>query len=200
MMLGLIGSDVQIDAIVEENSQVVGVENDIVMHEGPCSVLAIPKHPDQQPPTEEEVNEPLYVPPSDPNDPTVPVDPCVDTDPAEAPAGPASLSNISETILRPSCIFSSCHGATQPAAGLNFEAPQLHSHLLAHNVVADTPMALVAPGAPDQSWLLQLLSRCEPQNSQGNPVSHMPLNSPKLLAPGQVNQVRAWIEAGAPNN
>ncbi len=200
MMLGLIDSEVQIDAIVEEDSQVIGVEDGVVMHEGPRDILAIPKHPDQQPPTPEEIEQPLYIPPSDPGDPQVPVDPCVDIDPAAPASGPVTLSNIRDTVFRPSCVFSSCHGEAGPSAGLNLEADDLHTELLNHDVTANTQYPLISPGAPDQSWLLHLLSQCEPKNQDGGAVSHMPLNSPRLLDAHLVNNVRAWIEAGALDN
>ncbi|MGB1274211.1 MAG: VCBS domain-containing protein, partial [Nannocystaceae bacterium] len=200
MMLGLIGSEVQIDANVEGGSEVVGVEDGIVMNEGPCDILAIPKHPSQQPPTADEIDAPLYVPPSDPDSPTVPVDPCVDIDPALPPTGPATLSSIRETVFTPSCVFSSCHGATNPAAGLNLEAEDLYAELTGHKVLAATDLPLIDPGAPASSWLLHLMATCAPTDRHGNAVRHMPLNSPRLLDPGLVNKVRSWIDSGAPSN
>ena len=200
MMLGLIGSDVQIDANVESGSQVVGIEDDIVMHEGPCDILAIPKNASQQPPTPEEIERPLYVPPSDPDGPTVPVDPCIDIDAAAPATGPSTLSSIRDTVFTPSCVFSSCHGATQPAAGLDLESEDLYAQLTNHTVLGQTDLPLLDPGSPETSWLFQLVSQCAPVDKKGMPVSHMPLNSPRLLNPGVVNKIRGWIASGAPNN
>lgn len=200
VMLGLMDGDALLDANVSSDSQVVGVEQGVVMNEGPCTILAAPKSPSQGPPTPEEIEAPLYVPPSDPGEPTVPVDPCIDIDPAAAVEGPATLSSIHETIFVPNCTFSSCHGSQAPVAGLDLDATDLHGSLLSHPVQANTDLSLVDPGSPETSWLYQLIAQCDPLDRDGVSVRHMPLNSPRLLDPGLVAKVRQWIEGGAPNN
>ena len=77
-------------------------------------------------------------------------------------------------------------------------AEDLHTELLGHAVQASTALPLVAPGDPDGSWLVRVLSQCSPTDDAGNLRSHMPLNAPVLLDDGLVNAVRAWIAAGAP--
>ncbi|MGB1015437.1 MAG: hypothetical protein ACPG4T_14975, partial [Nannocystaceae bacterium] len=200
VMLGLADSQTMLDASVSSGSNVVGVDGGVVMNEGPCGIVAAPKNPSQGPPTPEEIEGPLYVPPSDPDAPTEPFDPCTDIDPGAAPTGPATLTNIADTIFGPSCVFSSCHDPQNPVAGLNLAAENLHTTLLAHPVAANTDFPLVDPGSPETSWLYHLLATCDPLDRDGLSVRHMPLNSPRLLSPGLVAEVRAWIEAGAPAN
>jgi hypothetical protein len=60
-------------------------------------------------------------------------------------------------------------------------------------------MALVEPGDPDNSWLYQILSECEPMGQNGV-VTHMPRNSPVLLDDRSIALVREWIAAGALND
>jgi len=125
---------------------------------------------------------------------------CVDHDPAAAAHMPATLSSVRDTLFASSCTFSSCHGGPNAAAGLNLRADDLHAALLDHDVKAATARPLVAPGDPDGSWLVELLTRCEPTDDAGNVVAHMPRNAPTLSDPALVAKVRAWIAAGAPND
>jgi hypothetical protein len=81
---------------------------------------------------------------------------------------------------------------------LDFTAPGLHATLMGHDVQANTSMPLVAPGEPDRSWLLRLISECEPMDDAGNIVAHMPRNAPVLLDEVLIATVREWIEGGAP--
>ena len=79
-------------------------------------------------------------------------------------------------------------------------APDLHTHLLGHEVKANAGVPLVDPGNPEGSYLYQLISQCKPKDADGNEVAHMPLNAPFLSDPKLVAQVRDWIAAGAQNN
>ncbi len=200
VMLGLADGRALIDANVSGDSKVVGVDGGVVMNEGPCTILAAPIAELQGDPTQEEIDGPLYVPPSDPAEPSDPVDPCIDIDPQGPAEGPVTLSSVRDTIFAANCVFSSCHGAQNPVAGLNLEAVDLHGELLNHPVLANTDFPLVDPGSPETSWLYTLVSTCEPLNRDGVAVHHMPLNSPRLLDAALVGKLRAWIEAGAPDN
>lgn len=199
VMLGLADSAVLMDASVQSGA-VVGDQDGVVMNEGECNAIGLPKNEAQGLPTPDEIAAPMYVPPSDPADadlPPVPV--CVDQDPETPPHEPATLASISATLLESSCSFSSCHGPNG-AGGIDFRATDLHAELLDHQVNANTAMPLVDPGKPDNSWLYKLLSQCEPTDDDGNPVTHMPYNAPTLADPKLVAKVRAWIESGAPAN
>ncbi|MCB9751556.1 MAG: hypothetical protein H6713_16405 [Myxococcales bacterium] len=201
VMLGLADSKALMDIRVSDGSEIVGVEDGVVMNEGPCTVLAFPPNAAQGPPTQEEIDGPLYVPPTQDGDVGLPpVDPCVDADPNVPADGPATLTSIRETIFTPSCTFSACHGGPASVHGLDLSAADLHGELLGHAVAADVDIPLVAPGDPEGSWLYQLVSRCEPQDKGGVTKSHMPLNAPTLLDDRAVAKLRAWIEDGAPAN
>lgn len=197
-MLLLVESELLMDGSVLSASQLVGVEDDVQMYEGGCLIIGYPKSGAQGPPSEAEIAGELYVPPVAPGDvdlPPVPV--CVDSDPEAAPLDDVSLATIADTLLRPACAFSACHGAGG-AAGLDFLATDLHATLLDHDVQANTTLPLVAPGDPDGSWLYRVISQCEPQDASGAIVAHMPRNAPVLLDDALIATVREWIAAGAP--
>lgn len=197
VMLGLADSAVLMDASVAAGS-VVGEQDGVVMNEGGCATVGLPKNEAQGMPTADEIAAPMYVPPSEPGDAELPPVPkCVDFDPATPPHEPATLDSIAATLLESTCTFSSCHGP-MGAGGIDFRAADLHAELLGHQVRAKTSMPLVTPGDPDKSWLFKLISQCEPTDDDGNPVTHMPYNSPTLADPALVAKVRAWIAAGAP--
>ncbi len=183
-------------------SSAVGLEDGVVQYEGDCFDIAKPKAPEQGMPTPEEIAAPLYIPPVDPADQGLPpIPPCYDSDPQVAPEQPTTLSSVASSIFAPSCTFSSCHGELAVAGlDLSLTGAALHTALSEHVVKADTALPLIAPGDPEGSWLYRLLSRCDPLNDAGDAVAHMPLNAPFLLDDELVAKLRAWIEAGAPND
>ncbi len=202
VMLGLARMDVLMDAWVDADTHGDdGIEDGIHRRSGPCEGLAVPPNEAQAPPTAEEIGLPLYVPESLPSDADLPpVIPCEDVADAATPEAPITFGSIRETVLTPSCAFSACHDSQSPAAGLDFETDP-HSELLSKGATfAQTEMPLVMPGDPAKSWLYHLISRCEPTDDAGGVAASMPRNSPNLLDPAVVAKVRAWIEAGAPND
>lgn len=200
-MLGLMETDLLMDNSVSGNSQVVDVVDDVVYNEGSCYSVAIPKSSKQKPPTEDEKNAPLYVPPSDAGDDGLPAVPeCEDTPAGSTAAIEASLSAIRENIFVPACAFSSCHGQGGTASGLDLDATDLRGTLVNHQPSAETDMPLVDPGNPENSWLMKVIGECEPTTESGQVRNHMPRNAPTLLDPGLVAGVRDWIAAGAPDN
>ncbi|MBK8715846.1 MAG: hypothetical protein IPN32_14010 [Deltaproteobacteria bacterium] len=200
VMLGLADSAVLMDASVQ-SGEIVGEQDGVVMNQGACAAIGLPKNTSQAMPTAEEIAAPLYVPPSSPGDADLPPAPvCVDL-PADTVAHePATLTSVSATLFESSCVFSSCHGGAAAAAGLDLRAADLHTTLLDHAVQAKTALPLVAPGDPEGSYLFRLLSQCEPTDDDGNTVAHMPYNSLTLARPELVAKVRDWIAAGAPAN
>ncbi|MBK9754092.1 MAG: hypothetical protein IPO88_11400 [Nannocystis sp.] len=202
MMLGLVDSRVMIESRVMEGSKLVGVDGEVLLSEAECSNYTVAKNPAQSPPTAAEKEAPLYVPPTDPGDVDLePTKKCVDSASAAEPDLPVTLTSVRDAIFAPSCIFSSCHDANGPAAGLDLQtAAGLGARLIDHTVFAKTDLALVAAGDPEASWLYRLLAECEPQNGDGVAVHHMPFNAPTLLPDPLVAKLRAWIEAGALDN
>jgi hypothetical protein len=200
VMLGLADSAVMMDAAVPAGS-IVGEQDGVLLNEGPCTIVGLPKNESQAMPSPEELEAPLYVPPSSADDANLPpVPPCEDVGADVEPHGPITLSSIRDTLFVSSCAFSSCHGSERPAADLDLRGPDLHDALLNHEVVGNTNLPLVEPGDPEGSWLYQRIALCDPRDDGGAAVTHMPLNAPTLSDPGLVAKVRAWIEAGAPND
>lgn len=197
VMLLLVESDLLMDGSVLSASHFVEEKDGVHYYEGSCILVGYPKSGEQGPPTQAEIDGPLYVPPVGEGDvdlPPVPV--CEDSDPQAQPLPEPTLQTVRDVLLQPACAFSACHGLGG-AGGLDVTAPDLHATLLGHVVQAQTPLPLVAPGDPEGSWLYQLVSRCEPTNANGAIVSHMPKNAPVLLDDRVVATLRAWIEAGA---
>ena len=195
VMLGLADMRVMMNASVDSGTQLVGADGDTLLHEGPCSTIALPKNASQAMPTPAELAAPLYVPPAEPGDVDLdPVKKCVDIPADATPLEPATLTSLRETIFNPSCTFSSCHGGKTPVSP-RLDGADLHAQLLAP--ASQTNMPRVDPGKPENSWLYQLISRCDPSNGD-HVFTHMPYNSPTLLEPRLAAKLRAWIEAGAP--
>ncbi|MFN3196889.1 MAG: hypothetical protein ACE366_00535 [Bradymonadia bacterium] len=200
VMLGLAESPVMLDGTVLSNNVDGMGEDGRMQNSGDCRIIAIPRHPDQTLPTEEEKAGELYVPPTDPSDEDVrPAPTCVDT-PADVMASPpATLSSLKTGVFQPSCSFSACHGGPNPAMGLDLSGDDLYASIMNHEVKAPTDMPLVAPGDPEGSYLYHLMSKCEP-TAGGATVNHMPLNAPTLMSPALVATVRDWIAMGAEDN
>jgi hypothetical protein len=202
VMLGLADSDVLMDAFAAGDNIVDGVVDGIVRNHGACTGIAFPRNAAQTLPSEAERAGPLYVPESLASDAGLPPVPeCADTPELALAEPPATLTSIRETIFRGSCTFSACHDGVAPVAGLDLASDDVHDNLLNHVVIfADTQLPLVAPGDPDGSWLMHLLSRCDPTDDRGTVLAHMPRNSPTLLPPELVAKVRDWILTGAQDN
>ncbi|MBL9101743.1 MAG: hypothetical protein JNL82_12345 [Myxococcales bacterium] len=197
VMLGLADSAAIMDLAVNSGSEVVGQDGDVLLNEGPCSPLVIPKNAAQTLPSDAEREGAMYVPPT--SDEDVDLDPkktCVAPDAGVGASG-ATLSHLNGAVFVPGCIFSSCHDAKSPAAGLDLQSPDLHAALMNHSVAANVDAPLIKPGDPEGSWLYRIVSRCEPQDDGGNTVRHMPYNAPTLLPDEHVAAIRAWIAAGA---
>lgn len=202
VMLGLAESERLMDnTVLEGGSEAVGVVDGVVQYEGGCLTIPLTKKTNQGPPTQEEIDGDLYVPPSDPNDDgLLPIPECEDTPEDATAAIEASLTAIKENIFVPACAFSACHGQGGEASGLDLDSTNLHDTLLNHPVDADTTMPLIDPGNPGNSWIMKLIGTCEPTTETGDVANHMPRNAPTLLDPGLVAAVRDWIAAGAPDN
>ncbi len=200
VMLGLADMRVMMNASVDAGSALTGTQDGHPQFTGPCSTIALPKNAAQGMPTDAEKEGELYVPPQTGGDVDLdPVKPCVDADEGAAPIAPPTLSTLRSTLFNPSCTFSSCHGGKTPIY-LPLDGADLHDVLLGDPTLAATDMPLVDPGDPDNSWLYQLVSRCEPRDDSDAPHIHMPFNAPTLLDDRTVATLRAWIVAGAPND
>jgi mono/diheme cytochrome c family protein len=99
--------------------------------------------------------------------------------PTEAPAVSVSFANDIMPIFQNSCF--ECHGVRQVKEGLDM---QTHESIMAGSFNGP----VVIPGNAGESLLVQLVVQGE-----------MPNRGPKLTAE-QIQIIRDWINAGAPNN
>ncbi|MBV1859316.1 MAG: hypothetical protein KUG77_12950 [Nannocystaceae bacterium] len=161
-------------------------------HSGRCRTAAVPKGIAYDPPTREEIGGPLVLPNSDDPSPEPPS--CEDIDAGNDYASTPTFSEIQARVFQPWCSFSSCHG-TAGAGGLVLnDEGALDALVGVRSAAVDMPR--VAPGDPEGSYLMRLLSECEPE-VQGTTARHMPIGAPTLLDPALVDLVWAWIEMGA---
>src|SRR3954447_7129657 len=98
------------------------------------------------------------------------------TEPAPAPGGVPALTftQIQTQIFTPVCAKAGCHAAGSSPSGLVLEAGQSYANLVGHPA-AESPLARVAPGNPDRSYIILKL--------RGDPSitgDRMPLGGPYL--------------------
>jgi len=90
-----------------------------------------------------------------------------------------------------------CHTAVgrTPAGGLNLTHDVAYSQIV--NVVSPRKAGAmrIAPGDPNNSYLIQKL-----EGASGIVGVRMPANGPPYLTEGQMSIIRRWVEIGAPNN
>jgi hypothetical protein len=118
--------------------------------------------------------------------------------------GQPTLSAIQDAIFSKSCAFGSCHGGANPAAGLNLTAGHSCASLVQQPSCVFSSRTLVVPGDPDQSYLFHAVAGDDLGSNADGPCagltngtpSRMPLGGAPLCQ-GQIDQVKAWITAGA---
>lgn len=105
-----------------------------------------------------------------------------------------SFANNIQPIFTASCAGSLCHAGNTPAAGMSLVSGQAYSNLV--GAASDCPDARprVTAGLPDNSYLINKLTGMNMCRG-----GQMPLRSP-ALSMAQIDLVRSWICAGAPNN
>ena len=109
---------------------------------------------------------------------------------------PPGAAQVEQQVFTVSCVFSSCHSGPAPRAGLDLTAATRAA--LVDVASTERPSkALVAPGDPDASFLLdKLLDRDLPQAPATDPAwTSMPPGMP--LEAERIDLVRRWIEGGA---
>lgn len=194
VMLGLADSDLLMDVSVprDEEPAIVGDDNGVTLKGGDCFVLPLPKNPNQTMPTQEEIDGELYVPESDDFEGGEIVPTCVDYEGGAEPFAEATIENVQRDLFMPSCTFSSCHDADNPAFGLDLASPGVEQRLLNHELMTVTDLPMVTPGSPEESWLWQVTSNCEPMAGDML-MSSMPRNAPELAPAPALEMLRLWI-------
>ena len=105
---------------------------------------------------------------------------------------PVSFEVDVQPILDENCV--TCHQSSGAPQGLVLEAGKSW-HSLLQGRSAESKLPLVAPGRPDESYLLHKLAGTQTTTGSG---AQMPPGDP--LAPDKIAIVQRWIAAGAPNN
>jgi hypothetical protein len=109
---------------------------------------------------------------------------------------PPTLSDIQTSIFSPRCALPTCHDAASASGSLVLTSGVSHGELVGVPpdvaAAADAGLLRVAAGDPDLSFLYHKLVGPRPEWG-----SRMPLNLP-CLPPEQIDQIRRWIENGAP--
>jgi hypothetical protein len=108
----------------------------------------------------------------------------------QGPPVNTDFQEIQTTIFTPVC--SVCHVGANAPAGLRLDAANSYA-MLVNVASAEVPALMrVNPGNPDASYLVQKI--------QGNAAVgvRMPANGPPYLSQAQIDLVRRWIAAGAP--
>ncbi len=100
----------------------------------------------------------------------------------------ATLASIQANVFNPSCIV--CHSGANAPQGLRLDVTSSFTNLVGVGSREDSSFLRVAPGSPDQSYLIQKL---EGTASVGE---RMPLGGPPIPQ-ATINFVRQWITDGA---
>ena len=105
---------------------------------------------------------------------------------------PKTYAEIQTMIFEPMCALS-CHRAGAAPKGLSLQANVAHKHLV--NVAASEAPHLmrVAPGLPEQSYLVIKVVSSDPRRKG----ARMPRNGPPWVSRAQIRALRRWITAGA---
>jgi len=115
------------------------------------------------------------------------------------PSAPATFSEIQIEIFAPSCTQSACHDASA-GGGLNLSSRAVSYSLLVNVSAVQANAASrgkirVVPGDPAASFLVQKLDgTLEAEEGEGMPRSTSGLSN------SRINQIRSWINDGAPDN
>jgi hypothetical protein len=114
--------------------------------------------------------------------------PFADTDPG---VEPKSYAEIQATIFEPICALS-CHRAGAAPKGLVLQKNYAIKHLVGVPSAEAPGLMRVAPGQPDQSYLVIKVVSFDSRRKG----ARMPRNGPRLGF-GQVRALKRWIKAGA---
>jgi hypothetical protein len=103
-----------------------------------------------------------------------------------------TLDDLQAAVFTPTCATSNCHAGANPAGGLDLRDADTSFAQLVGVPSDDDPMILrVAPGAPEDSYLVQKIEGTAAQGQQMPPGGAAPLSQPEIDA------IRLWITNGA---
>ena len=103
-----------------------------------------------------------------------------------------TLDEIQATIFTPTCATSTCHSPPTPSAGLDLSnADTSHAALVDQASSQDMALMLVAPGQPENSYLVHKIEGSQSQRQR------MPAGGAQPLSPAEIDAIRQWILDGA---
>ena len=109
-----------------------------------------------------------------------------------------TLSDV-QPIFTGNCALPGCHVGSSPAEGMSLGAGQTFSNVVNVQARQLSTMNRVTPNQPDDSYLVHKVQGTHLDVGVGGSGSRMPLNrSP--LSQGDIDLIRAWIQAGAQSN
>ncbi len=97
-----------------------------------------------------------------------------------------------QAIFNSSCAVSGCHAGSSPTGSMDLSAGVAYANIVNVASVQNPALSRITPNDPENSYLFRKLTGT---NISGN---RMPLGG--TLSAAQIDLVRDWIEAGAPNN
>lgn len=109
--------------------------------------------------------------------------------PPAGPLGP-TFSQIQANVFTPTCATTGCHFGAGAPEGLRLDDASSFGLLVSIPSGEESAILRVAPGDPDNSYLIQKLEGTASSGQQ------MPLNAPALSS-GTINVIRQWISDGA---
>ena len=126
------------------------------------------------------------------------VGPLLDTPGSTISGSSAPFSELQSRLFKPDCASTLCHTGNPPThAPLSLDDGLSYEGMVNRPASQAPSILLVAPGAPEQSYLmLKLLGTV---GSSGTVSTRMPLNQPSVDT-ARLEAVRSWILRGAPND
>lgn len=120
------------------------------------------------------------------------------TDPGDGdPIDPAAtLSAVQQSIFTPTCAAAGCHDALGAplSAGLELSSGRAHANLVGRRSTEIPTLLRVAPGLPEESYLMRKITGTQPMAGERMPLSGGPLTE------AQIRLIRDWIRRGAPDD
>ena len=106
----------------------------------------------------------------------------------------AKFSAIQANVFNTKCAFSGCHNSASQASGLDLSEGKAYSNLVNVPSQEVPQFKRVAPGNPNQSYLVMKL-----EGSSGIQGARMPRGG-SPLSQATIDSIKKWIADGAPNN
>ena len=109
------------------------------------------------------------------------------------PEGP-TLTSIQASIFTPRCALGGCHAGPEPQQGMDLSAGNSYAHIVRVPSTELPAFQRVAPKVSADSYIIMKLSG-DPRISG----ERMPFGGPYLTL-AEIDSIRQWIDAGAPND